>query len=78
MSALDFKLFQTLLRIAARFALLAYVAIARCLYVCAEQPRSSLMPRLPYFERIPEATRGMVEWASVNLSEAQTACVQQE
>lgn len=58
-------------RIAARFALLVYVAIARCCYVCAEQPRSSLLPRLRYFERIPSVGKGLVEWASVNLSEAQ-------
>lgn len=59
------------LRIAARLALLIYVAVARRLYVAIEQPRSSLLGSLKFFKRLLLQSNGLVDWDVVNLPEAQ-------
>ena len=60
------------LRIAGRFALLVLVAIARCLYVVIEQPRSSIMPNLKQYGMLARRLGKYlhVSWRFQNLCKA--------
>ena len=54
------------LRICSRWALLAILAVARCLHVVVEQPRSSLMPKVKYFRVMSKVLGKRVKWTSCN------------
>ena len=59
------------LRILARFCMLAAVAIARCVYVAIEQPRSSVMPKMKFFQVFEKQLKGLLQWNFCNLRGSQ-------
>jgi|OrbCmetagenome_4_1107370.scaffolds.fasta_scaffold65793_1 hypothetical protein len=58
-------------RILARFCLLVGVAIARCIYVAIEQPRSSVMPKMKFFRVFEKQLQGLLHWNFCNLRGSQ-------
>ena len=53
----------------ARFALIAIVCLARCVHVTIEQPRSSIMKHVKFFQYIARKLRvhgAGVHWKAIN------------